>query len=239
MTRPENELSRGVNREIPKKIPTNEDLFSSKNREIDREQTIFQSETPPQEILSTPESREQSEQVEIQPSQERRIFFKQPQKEFLRLWRKMGEMWREGKITGEERKKCLTAFALWVIHGGVSFAGTSKVGFSFGLHLLRTRSITSLLYKIQSNPSFIATYGFIIPAAVKLGSVLVSEWLFGVKFSMLSKLLSILLGTAMPIEIARTLGEKSWLANKIRGRLEPPLTWAGSVAQKVRNVFKG
>lgn len=238
MGRPENELSRGVNGEVPKEIPTNEDLFSSKNQEIGEEQIVFQSETQkPQEILPS--------QPEIQVEEE--VQLEQPlthKREPIRalLLKKIIEKWRKREITEEEKKKCLIALKqLWPVHAAICTVGSAAIAFRFGPDFLRTQSLTSLLWRMRSD-SFFAAYSLILGVA-KLVPVLVSEKRYGVEFSIGSKLLSLWPffggGSAMPIETAYTLGEGPWLANEIRERyLATPLTRVRNAAQKVRNIFK-
>lgn len=239
--RAENELSRGVNGEVPRETPINEDLFSSKNQETGEEQIIFQSETPSQEILpSQPEI-----QVEEEVQLEQPLTHKRKPIRAL-LLKRIIEKWRKREITKEEKKKCLIALKqLWPVHAAICTVGFAAIGFRFGPDFLRTRSLTSLLWRMRSDPLF-AAY-ILIPGVARLGTVLASEKRYGVKFSIGSKLISLWPfvggGSAMPIETAYTLGEGPWLVNEIKERykeryLTTPLTRVRGAFRGILSIFK-
>lgn len=235
MTPPESEFFIGKNRENPEVSPISEDFSSSETPKRGEEQIVFQAETskPPEILPSQPEiqveEEERLEQPLVRKQEPLRGLFK----------KKIIEKWRKREITKEEKEKSFAALKLWAIHGVICATGTLAIGFRFVPHLLRTRSLTSLLWKMRSDPLSVVVCGLIIPGVVKLGSILAYEKRYGVEFSMLSKLLSIPLGSAMPIEIAYTLGEGPWLVNEIKERyFQTPLARAQSAFRGIRSIFK-
>lgn len=226
MNRPESESSLGVNGEFSKEIPRNEDLFSSKNQEID-EEVIFQSETRPQEILPSSELPPKPE-TQVKEA----VALEQPQKETIKGWlqEEIKEAEEKGILTKEDKKKIVLASTLWVVNGVISTVVGNSV-FATSMFLWQTRG----------NPLFLL-YN-LLPGALRLGTITASEKLTGVEFSKFSKALSLWPafpgGWAMPYEVASTLGKHRTLFSKIKNRyLTTPLTSIRSGFQDFRSVFK-
>lgn len=226
MTSPESEFFIGKNRENPEVSPTSEDLFSSKNQGIGEEQAVLQPETQSQETLFTPESHEQ---VETQSSRERELF---PSQETIKDWlqRQIKEAEEKGILTEEKKKKLAIASTLWLVNGIVSTAVGGSVLVS-----------STSLWRTQSNPLFLL-YN-LLPGVLRLGTIVASEKLTGVKFSQFSKALSLWptfpAGWAMPYEAASTLGKRRMLFAQIKNRyLTSPLTSVRSAFQDFFSVFK-
>lgn len=244
MFRPEREFSLGVNKENPEASPIpqkHEDLTSPKTPEVGEEQPLFQPEIPkPQEIFSSPESRrEQEKQVEIQPHQERELSLEQLLKKPLNWVRRKiekgeekGELlikWAKEKeivLTEEDKRKLLYSPILGAVHGYICLSiGIPTLAKAF--FLWRAGNYLHSLSNLMT------------PGLLKFASIFFYEKIFGVEFSWISKGVALLWpfvggGSAVLIEIAHTLGEKSWLFSEIKRRLTFPLR----AAQKVRSVFK-
>lgn len=238
----ESEFSLGVGGESPEKFSIPETPF----QEIIPEESSSQPEIPisQQEIPHIPKAPSQPETPIIKEKQEEQPVSHEQEPIKTLLVEKLREKWEKREITSKEKRKVdITLKKLWPVYAVVCTIGALAIGpktLFYSSYLLRTRSITSLLWKIQSDPLFIASY--LMVSVSKLITMLAFENRYGIGLSPGLKASSFWNlsggGLAIPFEIAYTLGEGSWLLNEIIKRyLASPWRDLNKAFEDISSVF--